>query len=225
MRGTGLKILIPLFILMPISILLAFLYAPSAEILGHTSRIIYFHVPCAWISVLAFIVSGIYAILFLFDKNKKFHIPEEKAYNSARIGMLFTILTVITGSLWAKLTWGSFWNWDPRETSIVILLLIYTAYFSLRSSVTDEDKKARISSVYLILAMFTVPFFIFIIPRLYPSLHPDPVINADRKIHLDYKMRTAFFISVISFTFLYAYLFNTLNRISALIKKIEDKND
>ncbi len=210
---------------MPVSIILAFLYAPSAEILGHTSRILYFHVPCAWVSVLAFIVSGIYAIIFLLDKNKKIHFPEEKAYNSARIGMLFTILTVITGSLWAKLTWGSFWNWDPRETSIVILLLIYTSYFSLRSSVIEEDKRAGISSVYLILAMFTVPFFIFIIPRLYPSLHPDPILNADRKIHLDYKMKTAFIVSVIAFTFLYAYLFNISNRLSAVIKKIEEKYD
>jgi heme exporter protein C len=208
---------------MPVSILLAFLYAPSAEILGHTSRIIYFHVPCAWISVLAFITSGIYSLIFLY--NKKNNIAEEKAFNSARIGMLFTILTVITGSLWAKLSWGSFWNWDPRETSIVILLLIYTAYFSLRSAVTEEDKKARISSVYLILAMFTVPFFIFVIPRLYPSLHPDPLINADREMHLDYKMRTVFFISAIAFTFLYTYLFNMLNRISILKKKIEEKND
>jgi heme exporter protein C len=220
-----LKILIPLLILMPVSIILAFLYAPSAEALGHTSRIIYFHVPCAWVSVLAFIVSGIYAVIFLYDKNKKFHFPEVKAFNSARIGMIFTLLTVITGSIWAKLTWGSFWNWDPRETSIVILLLIYTAYFSLRSAVTDEDTRAMISSVYLILAMFTVPFFIFIIPRLYPSLHPDPVINADRSIHLDYRMRTALFVSAVSFTFLYAYLFNISNRISRLVKKIEEKND
>jgi heme exporter protein C len=212
-------------ILMPVSIVLAFLYAPSAEILGHTSRIIYFHVPCAWVSVLAFIVSGIYSIIFLSDKNKKIKMAEEKAWNSATIGMLFTILTVITGSLWAKLTWGSYWNWDPRETSIVILLLIYTAYFSLRSAVTDEDKRSRISSVYLILAMFTVPFFIFIIPRLYDSLHPATIINADRTIHLDNKMQTVFFMSAAAFTFLYAYLLDLTNRISVLIKKIGDKND
>ena len=210
---------------MPAAIILAFLYAPSAEILGHTSRILYFHVPCAWVSVLAFIVSGIYAVTFLADKNKKIIIPEQKAFNSAKIGMLFTILTVITGSLWAKLTWGSFWNWDPRETSIVILLLIYTSYFSLRSAVTEEDKRARISSVYLIIAMFTVPFFVFIIPRLYPSLHPDPIINAERKIHLDYKMQTAFIVSAAAFTFLYAYLFSISNRISAVNKKIEEKYD
>src|SRR4030042_7028592 len=106
------------YVLMPVTIVMAFLWAPPAELLGDFSRIIYFHVPLAWVSVLAFLVSGILSIIFLFDKEKSFQGLDDKSYNSAVIGFVFSILTVITGSISAKLRWGTFWNWDPRETSI-----------------------------------------------------------------------------------------------------------
>ena len=124
--------MICVYILMPVAIILAFMWAPSAEILGDFSRIIYFHVPLAWVSVIAFLVSGILSIIHLCDKNREISRLDEKSYNSAAIGLVFAVMTVITGSIWAKLSWGSYWNWDPRETSILILLLIYIAYFSLQ---------------------------------------------------------------------------------------------
>jgi len=211
------------FILMPLSIVMAFLWAPSAQILGDASRIIYFHVPLAWVSVLAFTVSGIASVVYLFDKEKKFYCLDEKAYNSAGIGMVFTVLTIITGSIWAKISWGSYWNWDPRETSIVILFLIYIAYFSLYSALENNDSRGRIISAYLIFAMITVPFFIFIVPRIYPSLHPDPIINPEKKLHLDGKMRITLLVSTFSFTFLYFYILDMKNRILILMQRIDKK--
>ena len=208
---------------MPITISLAYLWAPPAEILGESSRILYFHVPLAWVSTLAFLVSGIASIIFLYDREKKFILIEEKAYNSARLGMLFTILTIITGSIWSKISWGAYWNWDPRQTSIVILLLIYIAYFSLRSALADNPNKGRLASSFLIFAMITVPFFVFIIPRLYPSLHPDPIINPDEKIHLDEKMQITLLVSLVSFTLVYLYLFSIQNRLSKIMLKTEEK--
>jgi heme exporter protein C len=147
---------------------------------------------------------------------------DEKAYNSAAIGFAFTIMTVITGSIWAKISWGTFWNWDPRETSIVIILLIYIAYFSLRGSLPDNEKRGRIGSAYLILAMVTLPFFVFLVPRLYPSLHPDPIINADQKIYLDGRMKGTLVVAIVTFSILYCYLFDLMNRILILRKKIEE---
>lgn len=213
------------FILMPVSIILAFQWAPPAEILGESSRIIYFHVPLAIVSTIAFMISGILSIVYLYASKRKltsqkaeYHSNiEEKAYNSACIGMVFTVLTIITGSIWAKISWGTYWNWDPRETSIIILFLIYIAYFSLRSALEGNPGRGRLTSVYLIFAMLTVPFLIFVIPRVYASLHPDPIINPDRQIHLEFTMRAALIISMISFCFLYIYLFSLANRISVLI--------
>jgi len=218
------KIAMLVYILMPLSIILAFLWVPPAQFLGEASRILYFHVPVAMVSVIAFFVSGIYSIIYLYDKEKKYKLLEEKSFNSARIGILFTILTIITGSIWAKISWGTYWNWDPRESSIIILLLIYLAYFSLRSALSNNSNKNMLTSTYLIFAMIVVPFFVFIIPRVYPSLHPDPIINANREINLEEKMRLTLLISVISFTMLFFYIFNLTNKLSIITDKIEEKN-
>lgn len=210
------------YILMPVSIALSFLWAPPAAVLGETSRIIYFHVPSAWVAVLAFAVAGIFSVINLLRPGK-FFIIDEKAKNSAVIGILFTLMALITGSIWAKLAWGSFWNWDPRQTSIVILLLIYIAYLSLWSALEDNPSRGKITSAYLIISFFLVPLFVFAIPRMYPSLHPDPIINSQRQVNLDPDIRLALFFSAVSFTILYFYLFSLANRISILKFRIEEK--
>jgi heme exporter protein C len=210
------------YILMPVTIFMAFLWAPPAAILGDSSRILYFHVPLAWVSILAFIVAGFFSIAYLADKKRTFTGLDEKAHNSAVIGLVFTILAVIAGSIWAKISWGVFWNWDPRETSIVIVLLIYIAYFSIRSTMARSDNRGRIGSAYLILAMITLPFFAFLIPRIYPSLHPDPIINANRKIFLDDRMRSTLAVAIVSFTVLYCYILHIMNRMMKLQKHIEE---
>jgi len=213
-----------IFILMPASFLMALVWAPPAEFLGEASRILYFHVPVAWLSVISFVIAGYHSIMILLS-NSRIIEREYKSYNAAYAGIVFTILTVITGSIWAKISWGSYWNWDPRETSIVILMLIYTSYFSLYSALKDNVNKTGITSVYLIIAMITMPFFIFIIPRVYPSLHPDTIINADRKIHLEASMRITLFVLITVFTIFYGYIFNLMNRISSLELKLQEKQN
>ena len=209
-----------IYILMPATIVMAFLWAPPAELLGDSSRIMYFHVPLAWVSVLAFIVSGIFSIVYLADKKRRFSGLDEKSYNSAVIGLVFTVLTVITGSIWAKISWGVFWNWDPRETSIIIVLIIYIAYFSLQGALAGNQNRGKIGSSYLVLAMITLPFFAFLVPRIYPSLHPDPIINANRKVYLDSSMRVTLLVAILSFSLLYGYILTLMNRIANLKKRI-----
>ncbi|HRZ26082.1 MAG TPA: cytochrome c biogenesis protein CcsA [Spirochaetota bacterium] len=216
---------IVLNILMTATIVLAFLWAPSAEILGHSSRIIYFHVPVAWVSVLSFAVSGIMSIVYLRDRNTKYKLIEEKAHASASIGLAFTVLTIISGSIWAKISWGSFWNWDPRERTIVVLLLIYIAYFILRAALGDSPEKRRISSAYLVFTMAVMPFFVFVIPRMYDTLHPDTIINTDRKIKLATEMRLVLLLGALSFTALYINLYRISVRIISLRKTIEEDDD
>jgi heme exporter protein C len=125
---------------------------------------------------------------------------------------MFCILATLTGAVWAKFNWGSYWNWDPRETSIFVLLLIYGAYFSLRSAVETEEKRATLSSAYSIIAAVTVPFFIFIMPRIMTGLHPGakgdpegagPVVE----FKMSPNMRVIFFSSLIAFTLLFYWMF------------------
>lgn len=209
------------FILMPISIYLSFLWAPSAVVLGESSRILYYHVPLAWVAVLAFFVSGIFSIVYLYDKDKKFSLIDEKAHNSALIGLLFIVLATVTGSIWSKISWGAFWNWDPRQRAIAFLLLIYFAYFALRIALQDNPLRGKISGAYLIFAMVTVPFFVFILPRMYKTLHPDTIVISENRMQMDPAMRITLLVSIVSFTLLYFYLLQLLNRISYITKKVE----
>lgn len=188
--------------------------------LGDKARIIYLHVPMSWIAVLAFLTSMIYAIRYLRTRNNELDI---KAYSAAEIGFMFCILATVTGSLWAKFNWGSFWNWDPRETSIFILLLIYGAYFSLRSAIENQEQKAKLSSVYSIIAAVTVPFFIFIMPRIVESLHPsDTIVNSQGKITMNPVMLTIFLTSLAGFTLLFFWILDIKTRVEKLHLKIEN---
>jgi len=190
-------------LLMLVSLYLIFIWVPPAAILGETSRIVYMHVPLAWVATLAFIVAGLAAIQYI-RKNSiacMFY-----ARSSVHIGFFFSILTVVTGSLWAKVMWGSYWNWDPRETSITLLLLVYIAYFSLHQIVRNNPKGAMLESVYLVVALVASPFLIFVAPRLYSSLHPEPVINTQGAVLLDTEMRMVLLVSVVAFTLLYVIL-------------------
>jgi len=211
-----------ILIIITLVIFLAFyVNIPKIGILGEKARIIFLHVPTAWLSVLAFLLSMIYSIQYL---RKKDFIYDIKAVSAAEIGFLFSILATITGSIWAKFSWGSFWNWDPRETSIFILLIIYGAYFSLRSAIEVPEQKAKLSSVYSIIAFVTVPFFVFIMPRIIESLHPDPIINAEGKINMDGTMRIVFFSSLFGFTLLFFWILNIKIRMEKLhLKKLQQK--
>ena len=200
----------------------AFLWAPPAKGLGEYTRILYFHVPVAWVTVLAFLIGAIFSIIFL---KKRDILYDRIAEAASQLGLVFCILATVTGSIWAKVSWGSFWNWDPRETSIFILLLIYAAYFALRSAIEEEERKAVLGSVYSIFAFVTVPFFVFIIPRIYSSLHPDPLVNPQVKINMDGKMLTTFLSSLFGFTVLFFWMFKTkidLIKINLSVRKMEN---
>ena len=186
--------------------------------LEQKARIIFFHVPTAWLSVVAFLTSMVYAIQYLRKRDLRYDIRSSAA---AGLGFMFCILATLTGAVWAKFNWGSFWNWDPRETSIFVLLLIYGAYFSLRAAVEVEEKRATLSSVYSIIAAVTVPFFVFIMPRIMTGLHPGakgdpegagPVIE----FKMSPNMRVVFFSSLIAFTMLFIWILSLRVRTARL---------
>lgn len=220
MKPVKLILFIILVLLMPAVFYMALVWVPPAMGLGDASRILYFHVPIAWSSVLAFIAAGYYSIRYLRGGDFRF---ELYAYNAAYTGLVFSVLTVITGSIWAHISWNIYWNWDPRETSAVILLLIYVAYLALYSSLGEKSNRGRVSAVYLIVAMVVMPFFVFIIPRVFWSLHPDMLFKSQNRLDLESSMRITLFTSIFAFTLLYFFIAGLMNRASVLEKKIVEK--
>ena len=212
----GMKIFV--FIWMILVIIGSFYLSPEASGFVSTSRVIFWHVPVAWVAVLAFLVSAIFSFLFLRNKNFDHDIW---ASASAGLGFLFSILAAVTGSIWAKFEWGSFWNWDPRETSILILLLIYAAYFALRSAIDAKEQKAQLSAVYSILAFVTVPFLIFIVPRILFTLHPEnPIFTTQESQKMTSSIRLIFFSSLFGFTLLFYWILRTKVELERLKNKV-----
>src|SRR5919199_5267878 len=148
-----------------------FLWVPAQQGLGNVGRIIIVHVPVAWLSTLAFAIAALYSVLYLRRRRPE---DDDRALAAVEQGFLFAILATLTGSIFAKAVWGSFWNWDPRETSILVLLLIYGAYFALRSAIDDLERRRQLAAVYALLAFVTAPLLTFVVPRLADSsLHPN----------------------------------------------------
>jgi len=201
---------------MTVVIVASFLFMPATQGLGETGRIIVYHVPTAWIAVLAYLMAMVNSIGYLSKRDIRL---DRQAQVNAELGTIFCILATVTGAIWCKGAWGWYWNWDPRQTSIFVLLLIYGAYFVLRSAIPDSDRRARLSAVYAILAFLTVPFLVFIVPRVYASLHPDLINIPDRAFEMDRKMLVVFLSSLAGFTGLYVWMYKVQVRLEHLLYK------
>lgn len=203
-----------LFVGMCLIIILAYVWPPPQAQLGDVSRIFYFHVPVAWVSVLAFLVGMVNSVRYLRSKDIRFDI---RAWVASQLGLLFAVLATISGSIFAKAAWGSYWNWDPRETSLFILILIYGAYLALRSAVPEEGKRAVLSSVYAILAFVTVPFLVFVVPRVFQSLHPtDSIVDKSMKIQMSGQVSVLFFPALAAFTVIFFWMYYLHTKIENL---------
>jgi heme exporter protein C len=195
-------------------IVAAFFYVQAAQgFIGESSRIVFFHVPMAWVAVLAFLVSCVTSVMYLRRRDPK---DDIRASVSAGLGLLFAVLATTTGAVFAKIMWGAYWNWDPRQTSITILLLIYAAYLALRGAIDDPERRASLAAVYAILAFVTVPFLVFVVPRIYWSLHPDTIINTRGANEFDSRYTQVLMASLVGFTCLYVWLYTIGCRIEAI---------
>ncbi|HEV2105378.1 MAG TPA: cytochrome c biogenesis protein CcsA [Candidatus Eisenbacteria bacterium] len=192
-------------------------WAPLVPTLFETTRVLYFHIPSAWVTVLALGWSMIHSVLYLRTRDLR---HDDQAAAAAELGLLFCIGATVTGSLWARAMWGSYWNWDPRETSIFFLLLLYGAYLTLRGSIEGEEKRARLSAIYSSIAFVAVPFLVFVVPRIYFSLHPDPLLNGRGKVDMDPRIRWCFTAMLVGFTGLYFWLQSLRVRVSRLERRL-----
>jgi heme exporter protein C len=197
--------------------LFVFPYVPKLE---QRIRNLVFHVPMSWIGTLAFALSMAYSISYL---RKKRWVDDIKASGAALIGLVLCILATTTGMVWAKYDWGSYWSGDPRQISILVLMIIYFAYFLFRSSIDQEEKRARLSAVYSVFSFLTVVPLVFIIPRQFESLHPGakgdgtsgPVIDTKAGM-LDSELALSFYLSLCAFIIIFFWLFSLYVRYKKL---------
>lgn len=194
---------------------------PRLDILNETIRNVYYHVPIWFAMLFMMAVSAVQSILSLYKNDLS---RDSKAYNAAIVGFFFSLPGLATGSVWAKYTWGTWWTFqDPKLNGVAISILIYLAYFILRSSVEDEVKKARIAAVYNIFAFVMMNLFIMVLPRLTDSLHPGNGGNpAFGKYDLDNNMRTVFYPAVVGWVMFSFWLYEIKNRMSAIKTKLHD---
>lgn len=149
----------------------ALIWSPQEKMMGNLIRIMYFHVASVWVAYAAFAVTLVAGLLYLVRPNIKF---DELAGSSAEIGVLYTTVTLITGSIWAKPVWNTWWTWDPRLTTTLLLWLLYILYLLLRGLFTNTTYRARVTSVVSILAFADIPVIHFAV-EWWQSIHPQVI--------------------------------------------------
>ncbi len=193
-----------LFAWVALALVGGFLWAPPVAGLGATTRVLYLHIPCAWVAVLALAWSMVHSILYLRTRRLG---HDDHAAAGVGLGLLFGLAATVSGSVWAEARWGSWWNWDPRETTIVLLLLVYGAYLALRGAVEGEERRARLAAVYAVPAFVTVPFLVFVLPRRYDTLHPSPIVpQAGAAAGMDPRVWVCFLAMLVGFTGLFLWM-------------------
>ncbi len=176
------------------------IFAPTERTMGDVQRIFYIHLPLAWISFLAFFIVFIAGIMYLIKGKMHWDII---AHASAEIGVIFNILVIVSGSIWARATWNTWWTWDPRLTTMLILLLIYSGYLMIRGTEINVEKKAKISAVIGIVGFVNVPI-VFMAIRWWRSMHP--VVITTTSFGLAPPMLITLMVCLGVVTLLFAYL-------------------
>jgi len=190
-------------------------YAPNERVQGVVQRIFYFHVPMAWVAYLAFSVVLVASIAYLWKRDSRW---DAVARASVEIGVLFTTLVLVTGSLWGKPIWNTWWTWDGRLTSTLVLWFIYVGYLMLRAYTPDPERAARLSAVLGIVGFLDIPIIHFSV-QWWRTLHPEPVI-ARSDPQAPPEMILTLVVSLVAMTLLYT----TLLVYRTALERIRDEN-
>ena len=187
------------FILMMAALYTVFIYVPTDKHTGVVQRIFYFHVPLAWVGFLAFFVVFVCSILYLWQRSAKW---DTIAHASAEVGIVFTTLVLVTGSIWAKPVWGIWWTWDARLTGTLVLWFTYIAYLLVRNYAMEESQGARLCAVLGIVGFIDVPIVALAI-NLWRTQHPTAIIFEGG---LAPSMLLTLLVCIFAFTVLYLLL-------------------
>ncbi len=197
------------FVLMVAALYLVFVYVPTEKEMGIVQRLFYLMVPMGWLAMLAFLIIFIGSILYLVKRESKW---DNLARSSAEVGIVFTTLALITGSIWAKPIWGVWWTWEPRLTATLVLWLIYIAYLMVRAFATEESQGARFAAVVGIVGFIDIPI-IGMATTLWRGMHPKMIIFEGG---IAPPMLLTLLVGIAAFTTLYFLL---------LIQRVSMRND
>jgi heme exporter protein C len=191
-------------VLMVAALFMVFIYVPTEARQGVVQRIFYFHVPCAWVAFMAFALVAISGLLFLWLGDR---VWDDLGYAAAETGMVFCTLVLITGSIWAKPIWGTWWTWDSRLTTTLLLWLLYGGYLMLRNGgASGSVTAARLAAVVGILAALDIPVVIVSV-RLWRTIHPAVLVTREGGRGLqDARMVATLGVATVAFTVLFAWL-------------------
>ena len=207
--------------LMGVATWMALFYAPLEATMGEVYRIFYFHVPTWWVGMLGLIVAGVSGIAYLVTGNRKWDVVELSA---VEISVIFGIIGIVTGSIWARPAWNTWWTWDPRLTTVAIMELIYIAYLMLRAGIEDPDRRARFGAVYAIVGSVSVPIT-FLSIRLLRTIHPVVAGSSDPAAQGTFDMTPPMVQTLLFCLFAFSVIFVTLLwhriRLGRLSERIE----
>jgi len=180
----------------------AIFFTPTEAVQGPAQKIFYVHAPAAWVAFLAFGLVGLASVLYLWLREERL---DRIAESSAEVGLMFTTVVLITGPLWGKPIWGTYWTWDARLTLTLFLWFIFVAYIVLRGAIDEREMRARYCAVLGILGALLVPF-IHLSVYLFRTLHPKPILMKPDAPSLPTEMLTTVLLAFAAFTLLYVAL-------------------
>jgi heme exporter protein C len=203
--------------------LMVFFYAPMEKTMGQVQRVFYFHVSEGWVGMLGFFFAMVAGIIYLRTHDRRWDIME---LAGIEIGLVFMLVCIVTGSIWAYPAWNTWWTWDPRLTTATICELAYAAYLMLRSGIEDPERRARFGAVYSIIAFVSVPLTFFSI-RLWSTIHPVIIgsneAGATGSFNMSPRMTQTFMFSLLTFSIVFIDLFWHRARLGHLADEVETR--
>jgi heme exporter protein C len=200
---------------------MVFLYAPLEATMNYVQKIFYFHIANAWVGMLGFIAAAVAGVIYLIKHDQKWDIVELAA---VEISLVFFLIAIVAGSIWARPSWGAYWTWEPRLTTAAILEMIYIAYLLLRQGIDDPDRRARFSAVYTLVGAISVPIT-FISIRFFRTIHPVVIgtnsAASQGSFDMTSKMLATMFFALFTFSVIFVNLFWHRIRLGQLAQQVE----
>lgn len=187
-------------VLLAVASYLTIVWAPTEAVMGNVQRVFYFHVSTGWVGMIGFLLAVFSGIMYLAKGDMKWDVI---GMAGIEVGLVFSLVNIVTGSIWARPIWNTWWTWDPRLVTATIMELVYVAYLMLRQGIEDPERRARFGAIYAIIGFVSVPLS-FLSIRIWRTIHPVVVGSGDAgaqgTFDMTSDMRIAFFFSLFTFT-------------------------
>lgn len=215
LRGIELVLFFLVAVLMPVCLYLVFKVVPDEVTMGAVQRIFYFHVPSAWVAFMGFFVVFASSILYLATRRLLWDVV---AHSAAELGVLFCSIVLFTGPIWARPVWGTWWTWEARLTTTLVLEMVFVAYLVLRTQAENRAQAARLSAVVGIVGFLDVPIIYYSV-RIWRGHHPI-VFKSSGGQGLEPIMLKTFMLCMTTFTLLFLLLLAMRIRLGLLRESV-----